>query len=194
MENEKFIEIEEKYRTLIDKATEIMGKVPDPKHSVSHMESVVKYTKEILAVEHEVDMEVCILSAYWHDVGRIEGEKGHALRSAEMIKDELTKENFDPHFIEKCYLAIYKHGWNEHPETIEGRIIRDADKIDFVGVDRWKNCIENNCRFSVILDRLPELRNDILEFGISKEIYDREVAYLIRYLHDCIFGTFDGRP
>lgn len=185
---ENFNEIENKYSKLIKKATDIMKEVPDPKHSVSHMESIVKYTKEILSAEINADREVCILSAYWHDVGRIKGEKGHALLSAEMLKQELLNENYDKDFIEKCYLAIYKHGWSEHPETIEGKIIRDADKIDFVGISRWKSCIDNNCKFNKILDMLPTLRKDIFEFEISKEIFDREIGLLIRYLHDIIFN------
>lgn len=184
-----FEKIENKYEKLIKKAREIMEKVPDPKHSVSHMESIVKYTKEILELGIEANAEVCILSAYWHDVGRIEGSKGHALRSAEMLKQELLKENYDPKFIEECYLAVYKHGWNEKPETVEGNVIRDADKIDFVGISRWKSCIENNCRFKDILDMLPTLRKDIFKFEISKEIFDREIAILVRYLHDIIFDN-----
>lgn len=163
---ENFDEIENKYSKLIKKATEIMEEVLDPKHSVSHMKSIVKYTKEILQEETNADTEVCILSAYWHDVGRINGQKRHALLSAEMLKQELLNENFDTDFIEKCYLAIYKHGWSEHPETLEGKIIRDADKIDFVGIDRWKSCIENNCKFVKILDMLPTLRKEIFEFEI----------------------------
>jgi HD superfamily phosphodiesterase len=182
-----FSKIENKYSKLILEATEIMKKVPDPKHSLSHMESVVKYTKEILVGVPEADVEVCILSSYWHDVGRIKGEKGHALLSAEMLKQELFNQNYPESFIEKCYLAICKHGWNEYPETIEGKIIRDADKIDFVGIGRWKSCIDNDCKFHKILEILPVLRKDILEFEISKEIYDREVGKLVGYLHDVIF-------
>lgn len=187
-----FDEIENKYSKLIKKAIEIMDKVPDPKHSISHMESVVKYTKEILSVELGADIEVCILSAYWHDVGRFKGEKGHALLSAEMLKQELIKENYNKGFIEKCYLAIYKHGWEEQPETVEGKIIKDADKIDFVGISRWKSCIENNCKLYEILDLLPTLRKNIFEFEISKEIFDREIGILVRYLHELIFNNISN--
>lgn len=55
---ENFNEIENKYSKLIKKATDIMKEVPDPKHSVSHMESIVKYTKEILSAEINADREV----------------------------------------------------------------------------------------------------------------------------------------
>ncbi len=184
-----FDEIENKYSNLIQKATQIMDSIPDPKYSVVHMKSIVNFTKEILQTETSADAEACILAAYWHDVGRINGEKGHATLSAEMLKQELTNEGYGTEFIEKCYLAIYKHASCKHPETIEGIIIRDADKIDYVSLARWKNCIENDCRFNKVLDRLPNLRSNVFELEISKQIFDREVANLVRYLHDIIFNN-----
>lgn len=183
----EFEAIEEKYKNLISIAKDYMSKVDDPKHSTTHMESVVKYVKEILEFEKTADKEVCILSAYWHDVGRLHGEKGHAGLSAEMMQEEMKKQNYDEEFIEKCVKAISNHGWYETPETLEGIIIRDADKIDFVGIPRWKSCIENDCQFKKILDLLPTLRKDILRLECSREIYDREVGILIRYLHNIIF-------
>lgn len=59
----------DKNKNLIDKAVEIMKQVNDLKHSLFHMESVVRYTIEILRHEEKANKEVCIISAYWHDVG-----------------------------------------------------------------------------------------------------------------------------
>ena len=63
-------QIEQSNKELLQKAVEIMKTVPDFKHSLSHMESVVQYTKEILETVEEANKEVCLISAYWHDVGR----------------------------------------------------------------------------------------------------------------------------
>lgn len=186
--NEEFKEIEEKHRVLIEKAIEIMKQVSDPKHSMSHMESVVGYTKEILKSVEEADKEVCIISAYWHDVGRIVQEKGHAEISAGKLQEEMKSLGYDESFIQKCYQAIDKHSWKKEPETLEGIIIRDADKIDFVGIGRWKVCIETDCRFVKILELLPVLRKEILKLECSKEIFDREIVNLVVYLHDKVFG------
>lgn len=187
--NEEFKEIEEKNRELLDKAIEIMKTVPDPKHSISHMEAIVNYTKEILLTEKNANKEVCIISAYWHDVGRSIQEKGHAVISANMLKQEMEKLNYDSNLIHECYLAIYKHGWSESPETLEGIIIKDADKIDFVGIKRWEQCIKNNCRFSKILELLPTMREELLKLDCSKKIFDREIANLVIYLHNTIFNV-----
>lgn len=184
---EDYEEIEKKNKTLIEKAICKMKLVQDPKHSLSHVLQVVEYTKEILG-NVNADSEVCIISSYWHDVGRIEQDKGHALISANLLKEEMEKLCYDEEFIDKCYKAIYKHSWNEKPETLEGIIIRDADKIDFVGINRWKECIETNCRFDKILELLPIVRENQLKLDISKKIYDREIAKLITFLHDQIFN------
>lgn len=94
---------------------------------------------------------------------------------------------YEEELIQKCYLAIYKHSWKESPETLEGIVIRDADKIDFVGIDRWKECIQKNCRFRKIIERLPITRNEILKLDCSREIFDREIGKLVGFLHDEIF-------
>lgn len=184
---EEFLEIEEKNKELLEKAIEIMKVVPDSKHSLSHMQSVVNYTKEILEKVEGADKEVCLISAYWHDVGRKVQNEGHAKISADMLQEEMKKLGYDDELIKKCYLAVYKHGWKEEPETLEGIIIRDADKIDFVGIDRWKECIETNCKFNKILKLLPSTRKELLKLECSKEIFDREIGKLVVYLHDKIF-------
>lgn len=182
-----FEKIEEKHQVLLQKAAKIMETVSDPKHSISHMYSVVNYTKEILS-QIEADKEVCIISAYWHDVGRSQLDKGHAKLSAEMLRTEMQNLGYDDEVVEKCYKAVCKHGWNEQPETLEGIIIRDADKIDFVGIGRWSQCIENDCKFTKILDLLPTMRKELLRLDCSKEIFDREIANLVEFLHNKVFN------
>ena len=184
---QEFQEIEEKHRKLIEKAIELMKEVNDSKHSLSHVEAVVAYTKEIIEKVDEADKEVCILSAYWHDVGRKIQDKGHAQISAELMREEMRKLGYEEKMIHQCYQAVYKHGWKEEPETLEGRIIRDADKIDFVGIGRWKQCIEENCHFHKILELLPTMRKELLKLEVSREIFDREIGRLVVYLHDKIF-------
>lgn len=104
-----------------------------------------------------------------------------------MLKEEMERLQYSEDMIEKCYLAIYKHGWKEKPETLEGIIVRDADKIDFVGVERWKNCLKMNCPFSKILELLPKVRNELLQLDLSKTIFDREIAKLVVFLHNQVF-------
>ena len=176
------MEVEEKYRELIEYAVEIMSKIEDPKHSISHMKSVVKYTKQILEEEKDADKEVCIISAYFHDVGRFFQDEGHEKISADLLVKKMRELGYDDILIDSCYKAIINHSWKDKPETLEGLIIRDADKIDFVGINRWERCIKNNISMDDIIELLPTLRNDILSLEISRKIYDIERAKLIKYL------------
>ena len=131
-------EIKNKYIDLINKALNIIKENDEPVHGIGHINGVVENTILLLERYPQADKEVCILSAYWHDVGRKYGKKGHELKSAEMLKDELINNGYDEEFVDKCFKAIYKHGEKDLPETLEGILVRDADKLDDLGIARWK--------------------------------------------------------
>lgn len=109
------------------------------------------------------------------------------------MKEEMEKMQYPKDMVEKCYLAIVNHSWKKIPETLEGVIVRDADKIDFVGIERWKNCMEKNCPFQKILELLPTVRNQILQLQVSKEIFDREIGKLVGFLHTQVFEISKAR-
>ena len=178
-----FEEIEEKYYDLIQIAKDYMSNIQDYEHNMTHINDVVSYTKELLnCISEKANAEVCIISAYWHDVGRTKCGKGHEKISAEMLKEQMTKLGYDEKLINDCYKAIENHKWDMCPETIEGHIIRDADKLDWVGVDRWKECLDHNQIMDSIIESLPILRNELLHFDESKKIYDREIVELLKFL------------
>ena len=180
-------DIELKYGKLINKAKEYMTSINDYEHDINHMYDDVKYTYDLLnMVKIEVNKEVCILSAYWHDVGRIKCQEGHEKLSAEMLKEELEKEGYDSDFIKSCYAAIENHKWNMTPKTNEGLLLRDADKLAWLGKGRWKSCLENRQDLDSIIGLLPKLKSDILYFDESKQIYDREIVNLTSFLYGYI--------
>ncbi len=181
-------EIENKHKDVIDIAKKYMNSIKDPEHNEKHMIDVVNYTKELLGlIKENVDREVCIISAYWHDVGRIKLADGHERLSAEMLRDELTERNYDKDFIVKCYKAIEKHKWNMAPETIEGRIVSDADKLAWLGKGRWEACLKSRQGLDDIIELMPRLKDEILYFNESKKIYDREIVNLVKILHQKIY-------
>ena len=180
-----FDSIEIKHNTLIFKATEYMSTIKDYEHDISHMYDVVNYIKELLnSIILDVDAEVCIISAYWHDVGRIKINEGHEKLSAEMLKEEMIKYGYNNQFINKCCLAIENHKWNMKPTTTEGLLVKDADKLAWIGIGRWKSCLKNNQNLDSIIRLLPKLRNEILYFNESKELYDRDIVKLVELLYN----------
>ena len=183
--NNKLKKIEEDYKILIQTAKEYMGSIKDPEHNINHMNDVVLYTKELLnAIDLKIDAEVCIISAYWHDVGRTKIDEGHEKLSAKMLKDKMKALGYNDELINKCYMAIENHKWNMQPQTTEGLILKDADKLAWIGLGRWNDCLDNHQRLDSIIDLLPKLRNEILFFDESKKIFDRDIIKLIKLLYN----------
>ena len=179
-------QIEIKYKELIEKAIDIMIEINDPVHGLEHVKGVVDNTILLLEKVTNVDKEVCILSAYWHDVGRKYGKEGHEVKSAEMLKVELINRKYDNEFIEKCYNAICNHGEKDIPSTIEGIVIRDADKLDNLGIRRWRECILKNVRTPRIILNLKE---KLLIMEYSKEIYDKKAKEWLNYIKEITIGN-----
>ena len=100
-----------------------------------------------------------------------------------MLKEVMEDYKYDDILIDKCYKAIENHKWNMKPETTEGLIVKDADKLAWIGIGRWESCIQNNQRLDTIVELLPKLRNEILYFDESKRIYDEDIIKLIKLLY-----------
>lgn len=180
--------IENKHKDIIEIAIKYMSTITDPEHDINHMNDVVRYTKELLNIlDDDINKEVCIISAYWHDVGRIKTVLGHEELSAKMLKQEMEKQNYDNELISRCYKTIEKHKWDMSPDTKEGLVIKDADKIAWLGKGRWISCINQQKDLQDIIDLLPRLKSEILYYEESKKIYDREIVKLVKILHDTIF-------
>lgn len=180
--------IENKYKNIIEIAKNYMSTITDPEHDINHMNDVVRYTKELLDIlDDNINKEVCIISAYWHDVGRIKTILGHEELSAKMLKQEMEKYNYDNQLISSCFKAIEKHKWDMSPDTKEGLVIKDADKLAWLGKGRWISCINNQNNLNDIIDLLPRLKSEILYFEESKKIYDRDIVSLVKILHDTIY-------
>ena len=180
-----FKEIENKHKKIINIAKDYMITIGDSEHDINHMNDVVNYTKELLnsITDDDIDKEVCIISAYWHDVGRIKKEIGHEQLSAKMLSEELKKGGYNNDFIKKCYQAIENHKWNMVPMTKEGLLIRDADKLAWLGKGRWDSCLQNKQKLNTLIGLLPKLRQEILYFEESKKIYDRDIVNLVNLLY-----------
>lgn len=174
-------EIYTKNKKLIDIAIEKIKLCEnDPLHFIGHTIDVVNYVKELLE-EIPANKEVCIIAAYWHDVGRAVCDKGHEEESGRILREEMTKLGYSNEMIEQCYLAVVNHKRKCNPPTIEGKIIRDADKIAYIGINRWKRCIkEDPSAIDEIVEvYLPILKDEILKLEYSKELFDREKMRLV---------------
>ena len=160
---------------IINDAKKLLKKSNDKYHDTNHTKAVVANAKLLQKFYPGTSKEIIIISAWWHDVGRLYQQQGHEKISAELVIKELQKFNYKKDFIESVFKAIESHNWNANPQTIEGKIIRDADKLDFININRWKRAIRAHQYQHVedTNDLLIGLRDKLLTLPESKKIYDK---------------------
>ena len=183
-------EIEKKHKVIISKGIKLNKQVKDKGHGYKRTLDIIDNMQDIIAglpEDTKINIDACIIAGYWLDVGRGFSKEHPEQVSADMLQEELKKENYDKKFIKTCYEAIIHHRWNMIPTTIEGQLVKDADKISFIGVERWKECIEKKQRIDLTMKLLATLRNDMLHFNISKQIYDEKIVDLVQFLYDYIY-------
>lgn len=106
-------------------------------HDMSHINRVEALCREIQK-EEGGDILTLRLAALLHDVGVIkEHEEGgdHALYSAEIASEFLRRAGVEKRTIEAVAYCILTHRFSggKSPETIEARILQDADRLDALG-------------------------------------------------------------
>ncbi len=108
-------------------------------HRMDHVERVLNLA-ERLAREEGADLDVVKVAALFHDIGRAEeartrGRICHAEYGAELTRQILEEEGLPPDFITRVTRAIRRHRFRgkEPPETLEEKVLFDADKLDSLG-------------------------------------------------------------
>ncbi len=173
-----------KNKKLIDLSKTYMMNISDYEHGVSHVNDVLDILYKLMEnLDVEFNPEVCVIAAYWHDVGRIEKSEGHEAVSAKMLSSAMLKLGYDQEMIQQCVEAVLFHKWDMNPRTVEGKIVKDADKIAWLGMQRWQDCMQNNQKLDSIVSLLPKLRNEILSFDYSKQLYDMYIVKLVQLLY-----------
>jgi uncharacterized protein len=108
-------------------------------HDITHTKRVLKVALSIAKHEKDVDKDVIIASCLLHDIARKKEDasrcKDHAEEGARMAPSILRKIEFPEDKIDAVAYAIRCHRKSKgiRPETIEAKILQDADKIDIFG-------------------------------------------------------------
>ena len=72
------------------------------------------------------------------------------------------------------------------PQTIEGEIIRDADKLDFYSIARWKTLLHNKglATLDTFATLLPTFRDECLHLEVSRALFDKEFIDLLAFIEE----------
>jgi len=109
-------------------------------HDYWHCRRVVKMALKIGTIE-KADLQVLEISGWLHDIGVMKGRKNHEIRSAKITKAFLTKKRLDLTLIEKVCKNILHHRFTTGKvETLEDKVLQDADKLDVTGAMGIARC------------------------------------------------------
>jgi uncharacterized protein len=108
-------------------------------HDWEHTLRVCRLCKRIGPAEG-VDMQILLIAAYLHDIGRGDqdasnGARCHAekgARMAERILDQMPLSEIQKQNILHC-IESHRFRGNQAPKTPEAKVLFDADKLDAIG-------------------------------------------------------------
>lgn len=119
----------------------------DSSHDLNHFKRVAKLAFEINEIEgKKADESILIASAYLHDIVSL--PKNHPDRkqssrlAADKAEEVLLKSNFPKNKIKSVKHCICAHSFSANitPETIEAKIIQDADRMEAIGAIGLARC------------------------------------------------------
>ncbi|MCW8335878.1 HD domain-containing protein [Vibrio paucivorans] len=126
----------------------------DLAHDMNHVFRVVK-TAKILCAAEGAKLEVVLPAAYFHDCFSF--PKNHpdraksSLMAAEKALGFLVKIGFPAQYHQAIAHAIVAHSFsaNVKPETLEAKIVQDADRLDALGAIGIARCLQVSTNLGV---------------------------------------------
>jgi uncharacterized protein len=130
--------VEERHKKIIEIVEQ---KLTCSAHNLDHVFRVYNLCLLLAKYEKDVDLEILIPSALLHDIARVEesqdktGKIDHAVLGSIMAEDILRKLEYEEEKIEKIKHCIVAHRFRTGNEanSIEAKILFDADKLDVIG-------------------------------------------------------------
>ncbi len=126
----------ENYRLLEDYMSSCME---DSAHDREHVYRVLFNALEIAKTENDVDYDVLIGACLLHDIGRKEQFENpdlcHAVVGSDKAYRFLTEHGFKDDYAKRVKNCIETHRFRSSnpPDSIEAKILFDADKLDVTG-------------------------------------------------------------
>ena len=153
----------------------------DSAHDKAHICRVLNVALEIAEGEENVNYDVLIAACLLHDISRAEQYENpavdHAKAGAQKAYTFLKENGFDEEFSRSVFHCIRTHRFrgNDAPETIEAKILFDADKIDATGTLGIARTLQYKAGFSEPLYSFDENGN------VSDGTDDKQPSFFQEY-------------
>jgi uncharacterized protein len=171
--------------------------VDDPVHGFSHVLRVYKLCERI-AKKEGADMRIVLAAALLHDVdGDVDVRPDHHLAAASFAEKTLQDEGWGAEDIESVLHCIRAHrfrNFSEEPETLEAKVLFDADKLDAIGAVGVARAVSYAVRAGMDVYAPPSptyLATGQLAPGETQTVV-HEYLYKLRQIKDRLF-TATGR-
>lgn len=155
-------------------------------HGYEHTERVIELCK-VLGEALGANMDVLIPAAILHDIGR--EHDNHAHQGALMAREILDEQGYSG--VDEIVHAIMIHSFSVggQAETLEAKILSDADKLDAmgaIGVYRVAQYgVEHECDLQESVahfhEKLLKLK-DLLYTEEAKKLAEKRHKYMLEYL------------
>ncbi|UDF02644.1 HD domain-containing protein [Asticcacaulis sp. AND118] len=155
----------------------VLDNSDDGSHDVSHLQRVFKVAMTLSDMEAG-DSEIVAAAVLLHDCVQV--EKNSPLRrdasrlSAEKAREILAAQDWDEARIDAVAHAIHTHSFsaNVMPETLEAKIVQDADRMDAIGFVGIARCFYTAGRMNTALydpfdPKAEERELDDLSFALD---------------------------
>lgn len=118
----------------------------DAAHEIGHIERVVKWSKKF-ATEENGDLNIVVPAAWLHDCVHVpknspDRAKG-SLLAANKATEFLREISYPESYLPAIHHAIHAHSFTAKitPETIEAKVVQDADRIEAIGAIGIARCL-----------------------------------------------------
>lgn len=169
-----------KYKNIVDIVKE---RLTCSAHNLDHVFRVTNLCLLIAESEKDVDLDILIPAALLHDIARVEeskdqtGKIDHAVLGSEIagyILEKLGYKQVNIQKIKDCILA-HRFRTGHVPDTIEEKILFDADKLDVIGASGIARTFMLAGQFGQSLSADDEsideyLQNNTVENGRLKDV------------------------
>jgi uncharacterized protein len=120
----------------VDYLSDVMA--ADPAHDISHVKRVVQNTLKLTESENG-NAAVTVPAAWLHDCVSVAKDSPLRNQASKLAAEEavrfLESVDYPPEFLTPIYHAIEAHSFsaNINTETLEARIVQDADRLEALG-------------------------------------------------------------
>lgn len=173
----------------------------NPVYRWEHTLRVAQYGAQLARAE-QADLETAVAACLLHDVAHFEpmaDHKNHGRIGALIGRKVLEELDYPPEKVEEICYAIAAHvdgrAGYEHPETLEGKIVSDADNIDRFGVFRiLMYCVPEMGNSAALREKLRKrilrleeyLRSNPLETESGRALLEKQISRQVRFFKDLI--------